>query len=252
MSQELSPIKEKILSAIETGKVKMRPRWHFVLQTILIIVGIALILFALLFLISFIIFSLRHSGVWFAPAFGSRGLGVFLTSLPWILIVLTVLFVIILEILVKKYSFAYRQPLLYSALGLILIVTIGGIAVAQTPLHGGLMRQTIENHVPLAEPFYRGGGMIGPERIQAGSIKELTDDGFILNSRRGEDLRVIITPETQFPAGYDLVEGDFIVVLGERDDDTIEALGVKEIEAMPGEFIPLNPYPQRFRPPLSR
>ncbi len=252
MNQERLQIKNKILTAIESGKVKMRPRWHFVLQTSLIIVGIILVALALLFLASFIIFSLRHSGVWFAPAFGSRGLGIFLASLPWLLIWLSVVFVIILEILVKKYSFAYRQPLLYSALGLVLIITIGGIAVAQTPLHGGIMRQTIEKHLPIAEPFYRGGGRLGPERIQAGSIKEITEDGFVLNSRRGDDLRIIITPATKFPSGYDLIEGDFIVVMGERDDDIIQALGIKEIEAMPGEFMPFNPYPKRFKPPSAR
>ena len=252
MNQEPSPIKDKILAAIDTGKVKIRPRWHFILQTSLIIVGVALISLTLLFLISFIIFSLRNTGVWFAPSFGYRGIGVFLTSLPWLLIVLTVIFVVLLEILVKKYSFAYRQPLLYSALALVLIVTIGGVAIAQTPFHRGVMRQTFERHLPIAEPFYRGGGMMGPGLIHAGSIEEITANGFILSSRLGEDLNIITSPKTQFPAGYDLIEGDLIVVMGERSDDTVQAFGVREIEAMPGEFIPRHQFPQRFRPPLPR
>jgi len=252
MNQEPSPIKDKILAAIDTGKVKMRPRWHFILQTSLIIVGVALISLTLLFLISFIIFSLRNTGVWFAPSFGYRGIGVFLTSLPWLLIVLTVIFVVLLEILVKKYSFAYRQPLLYSALALVLIVTIGGVAIAQTPFHRGVMRQTFERHLPIAEPFYRGGGMMGPGLIHAGSIEEITANGFILSSRLGEDLNIITSPKAQFPAGYDLIEGDLIVVMGERSDDTVQAFGVREIEAMPGEFIPRHQFPQRFRPPLPR
>ena len=253
MNQEPSPIKDKILAAIDTGKVKMRPRWHFILQTSLIIVGVALISLTLLFLISFIIFSLRNTGVWFAPSFGYRGIGVFLTSLPWLLIVLTVIFVVLLEILVKKYSFAYRQPLLYSALALVLIVTIGGVAIAQTPFHRGVMRQTFERHLPVAETFYRGGGgMTGLGLMHAGSIEEITANGFILSSRRGEDLNIITSPKTQFPAGYDLIEGDLIVVMGERSDDTVQAFGVREIEAMPGEFIPRHQFPQRFRPPLPR
>src|SRR3990167_8644737 len=138
MNQEQSPIKAKILAAIESGKVTMRPRWHFVLQATLVICGLVIVLLALLFLTSFIIFSLRNTGVWFAPSFGYRGIGVFLTSLPWLLIGLTVIFVVLLEILVKKYSFAYRQPLLYSALALVLIVTIGGVAIAQTPFNRGV------------------------------------------------------------------------------------------------------------------
>ena len=252
MNQEQSPIKAKILAAIESGKVTMRPRWHFVLQATLVICGLVIVLLALLFLTSFIIFSLRQTGVWFTPSFGYRGIGLFLTSLPWLLIGLTIVFIVILEILVKKYSFAYRQPLLYSALGLVLIVTLGGIAVARTPFHSGIMRQAREHHFPIAEPFYGDLGMMKPSGVHAGNIEEVTEGGFVLNSRRGESINIIVTPDTQLPSGYDLLEGDMVVVIGERDDDTVQALGIREIEAMPGEFMPHYPFPQRFRPPLPR
>lgn len=250
MNQEQSPIKAKILSAIQAGKVTMRPRWHFALQTALVLSGITIIILTLLFLISFIIFSLRQTGVWFAPTFGYRGYSTLFTSLPWLLIGLSVIFIVILEILVKRYSFAYRQPLLYSALVLVLIVTIGGIAVAQTPFHGGLMKQARDNHLPIAEPLYNNFGMMRREGMHTGSIKEVNENGFILSSRRGDQLQIIVTPETQLPTGYDLIEGDMVVIMGERDNSTIQALGIREIEAMPGEFIPRQLFPQRFKPPL--
>lgn len=250
MNHEQSPIKDKILSAIQSGQVKMRPRWHFILQASLTACGVIIVLLALLFLTSFIVFSLRQSGVWFTPTFGYRGLGIFITSLPWLLIGLAVIFMIILEILVKKYSFAYRQPLLYSVLSLVLLVTFGGLAVARTPLHSGLLKQTRENRLPLAEPLYRGYGMMKMEGVHAGSIEEMTENGFVLNSRRDERLNIIVTPETQFPGGYDLVEGDLVIVMGPRDNGNVSALGIRKIEAMPGELVPYRQFPQRFKPPL--
>ena len=109
-NQEKS-IKNKVLEAIKSGQVKMRPRWYFILKTILVALGIVMIFLTLLYLISFIIFILRITGIWFAPAFGFEGYGIFLFSLPWLLVIISVLFAIILEVLVKRYSFAYRHRL---------------------------------------------------------------------------------------------------------------------------------------------
>lgn len=252
MNQETSPsIKDKVLAAITSGQVKMLPRWHYVLKAILAISGAIMLSLALLFLASFIIFYLRQSGVWFAPGFGLRGIGVFLTSLPWLLILVAVVFVVVLEVLVKHYAFAYRQPLLYSALGIVLLVTLGGIAVAKTSFHGEFLRQAREHRLPFGEPLYREFGVKGARNVHPGNISELTENGFILSTRHDEDLTITVTPQTRFPIGYDLAEGDLVVVMGEREGDTVEAFGVRKIEAMPGEFMPRPPFPRHFQPPQS-
>jgi len=56
-------------------------------------------------------FFLREGGAWYAPAFGGRGWFVLLHSAPLLLLFLVAVFALILEILVRKYSFAYRAPL---------------------------------------------------------------------------------------------------------------------------------------------
>ncbi len=247
-------IKDKVLTAIKAGQVTMRPKWHYVLKAALMLTGAAILSLALLYLASFIIFYLRQSGVWFAPSFGFRGVAVFLTSLPWLLILVSIAFLIILEVLVRRYSFAYHQPLLFSALGIVLLTTLGGIAVASTPLHNTFLKQVKEHRFPMAEPLYFEFGVKGASNVHPGSIQILTDDGFVLHNRRDEEFNVIVTPRTRFPIGYDLTEGDFVVVLGERENGTIQAFGVREIEAMPGEFVPMpmHSFPARFRPPLPQ
>lgn len=251
MPQIMPPsIKDKVLAAISSGQIKMHPRWHYVLKGALAILGVVMLMLGLLFLISFIMFYLHHTGAWFAPSFGFRGAQIFLTSLPWVLILTTVVFLILLEVLVKRYAFAYRQPLLYSALALIALVTLGGVAVAQTPLHSGFLRQAREHRLPFGEQLYKEFGMKGPRNIHPGTVRELIDSGFILGTRREENLTIRVTPQTRFPEGYDISEGDLVLVVGEREGDTVEAFGVKKIEAMPGEFIPRRQFPRHFRPPL--
>ena len=135
-----TPIHISVLKAIASGEVAMRPRWHFVLKTALVSTGGVIVLCAVLYLASFVIFVSRQTGGSFVPIFGSRGWYHFFISLPWVLILLSFIFVIILEILVRRYSFGYRQPLLFSVMGIVVIVVAGGGIVAQTSFHRGLFR----------------------------------------------------------------------------------------------------------------
>ena len=97
-------VSEQIVETIRSGGVKMRPKWHFALKTILALTGAVILLLTLIYIASFAIFMLRQTGVLFAPTFGFRGGYVFLRSLPWLLISLLVVFIVVLEILVRHYS----------------------------------------------------------------------------------------------------------------------------------------------------
>lgn len=250
MSNEL---RDKVLGAIKNGKVKMRPKWHYVLKTALAITGGVLLSLALLYLVSFIFFALRANGVWFMPAFGLSGMRTFVMSLPWLLIFTSLLFIIILEILVKRYAFAYRKPLLYSVLGILALAIIGGFALARAPFHRSLLRRAQEDRSPLTAPFYREFGMHRFHDIHPGYIASITEDGFILYTRQGETFTVRLVPETRLPFGFNFAEGDEVVVFGDRDDDTVEARGILEID---DEMMEPRPYrnipPRMMRPPSPR
>ena len=83
----------EILNSIKAGGVKMRPRWYFILQAALAMIGGMILLFLIIYLISFIVFVERQTGAGFIPAFGLRGWTRFLVSLPWLLIMLTFVFI---------------------------------------------------------------------------------------------------------------------------------------------------------------
>ncbi len=239
-------IPEKVLKAIDSGKVKMRPRWHFVFRTALWAMGVILAALTLLYLVSFVIFALHQSGSWFVPGFGLRGLPIFLSSIPWLLVAVALIFIILLEVLVKRYSFAYARPLLYSVIAVILFVMLGGLVVAKTPLHRGLFRQALENHLPLAGGLYRGYGMMRPRNIALGIVTEIPDAGrFLIQNRVGEIIEVMVTAETYFPFGKDIAVGDTIVAFGQQQNGRIKAWGVRKI--IVADFLPRPPHMQEIR-----
>ncbi len=236
---EKKSIRESVMASIDTGKTKMTPHWHFVAKGVLLVVGIILAVLALLYISSFIIFMLHQTGVWYTPGFGSRGIQEFLVHLPWVLIVLAIIFMFVLQFLVKKYSFGYGRPLLYSAAGIVLLVVLGGFVISLTPVHRGLMMQAQDDRLPFAGGFYK---MFGapdqPGNVTPGEIVELYDQGYRINTPRRELLNVVISPETHYPMGTVLEVGDRVVVVGERSGGTIQAFGITEI----GEEVVIPKY----------
>jgi hypothetical protein len=239
-TQEQSPLGKNILDTIKKDAVHMRPKWHFILNVSLLVTGTILACLSLLYLVSFIVFTLRQNGTWFMTSFGSQGWGALIISLPWVLISFALLFVVIVGFLVKKYSFAYGRPLLYSALGIILFASVGGFLIALTPLHSELLLQAEEKKLPIAGGMYRQFGHDHPNNIIMGRIIEKIPSGFSLRNQEYEILMVEVTPRTILPRQGIQVE-EVVVVLGDRQGNIVKAFGIQPV----GTPYGIRPMPYR-------
>lgn len=238
MSEEnnLNSVREKIHEAIKSGKLSMLPRWHFVWKAALSFMGILIISLALLYLVSFAIFSMYRSGIWFVPSFGFMGMRAFLLAIPWILILASIPFIILLELLVRKYSFGYRKPVLYTLIGIIITVFLGGFIVAQTPLHGTMMNFAEKHRMPGPARFYEKFGETSAKDIHVGKIEEVLDNGFSMREKDNSEAIVRVGKKTQLPGARQFKKGDMVMVFGKLIDGIIDALGIRP---MP-EFIGRN------------
>lgn len=218
-------LSSKILERIKDGEVRMVPKWRFVLSSALLFLGALIIFFTLLYLASFGIFMLRESGALFVPLFGMRGILIFVGALPLILIGLLLLFVFILEVLVRRYAFIYRRPLLVSVGAILALVVFGGIALERTRIHHELYRQARANQLPPPiGNMYRAGGSHIPE-VERGQILSFIPGGFVLQDEDGTST-VLIEAHTRLPFGADFKVGDQVVVFGDEASGTIHAFGV--------------------------
>jgi len=225
------PLTEKILEKIKSHQIKMRPKFYFVLKGILVMAAILIVGVFILFLISFIGFHLRASGVWYLPGFGLRALGPYFRLFPWILIIGSLILIVILEILVRRYSFAWRWPAFYSLLIIILIACIGGFLIEKSLLHPELFWQAKKGNLPfLIAPLYREFGAPKFKDVHRGVVENVTENGFLLRKANDELLTIIFEPETKFPFDQKVKEGDSVVVMGKREDDTVHAFGVTKID----------------------
>ena len=230
---KIDTMKDEVLKAIQGGQVKMRPKWQFITKTALLFAGVSLVAVAILYLVSFIVFVLQQTGVLFVPGFGSRGFGIFFLSLPWVLIALAAVFMLLLEILIKRYSFAYGRPFLYSALAVIFLGLIGGIIIGETPLHERFFDEAELGQLPFVGVFYEHFGQ-QPANITVGIITQINSNGYRVQCGDVDDVfSVVVGPRTQTPPPGSLKVGDTILILGPRQGNTIVAQGIQKSSALP-------------------
>lgn len=214
------------MERIRNGKVRMVPRWRFVLSSVLALLGALILFCTLLYIASFGIFMLRESGALFVPFFGMRGVFVFLGALPLILIALLILFVLVFEVMVRRYALIYRRPLLVSVIAILAIVILGGIALERTRIHGDLYRQARAQGLPSPiEDIYRGAPRQVPE-VARGQIVRMVPSGFVLKDMDSSTSTILIDKRTRLPFGSDFTVGEEVVVFGDETDGTIRAFGI--------------------------
>lgn len=219
-------IREKVLKTVRSGAVLMRPRWHFVLKAVLAILGITLVFAALVYIASFTIFSLHRTGAWFAPRFGPHGWFSLLRSFPIMLVVLFLLFWGILEILVRRYSFTHRRPLIVSALAILMLAILGGVIGA--PWHRGIdMRRGPGRPPSPIERIYRS-GMRNPPDVRRGIVREVLGNQIVLEDYSGTTTTVLFSPVNNSSPEIPEV-GEEIVIMGEFQKSVLRAVGFRTL-----------------------
>jgi|SRR5579872_555950 len=138
---------ENILGKIKTGEVKMRPKFYFVSQAVLLGIAAVLLFLIAIFLVSFIMF-LGRTG-------HNSNVHLFLKTFPWILIVASLLLTAILIFILKRYAFAYRWPLIFLPIAVIGIILIASLVAEFYSFHEKLESYAMHRHVPGLAPFYR-------------------------------------------------------------------------------------------------
>lgn len=226
-------VSDSVIAGIKCGEVKMRPRWYFTALTVLVCLSAIAALLILLFVASFIIFTLQETGVWLAPDFGLGGWYAFFASLPWFMVALLLLAFLILQALVRQYSPAYRAPLVYSGVAIALVALAGGYALVQTPLHMDLLgfaQATSSGSSYLIGPLYRRYEFHDYGTIHRGTVVGARGANFVIYLLNGQTSTVVETAGTWLEPGFSLENGEQVVVFGPEDaSGTIHAAGIREI-----------------------
>jgi hypothetical protein len=233
-TEQKDHIEQTVLDKIRTGKVSMRPRVYFMSKIALVALVLFLLVFATAFLVSYILFDIKASGQVFLLGFGGQGLLIFFLLFPWKILFAEILLLVVLERLLQRFQFGYRNPFLYVLAALVFAVTVVTSLINLTPLHSGLMHRAKETHMPIFGEYYENIQRVPPGHgVFRGNIIRITDDSIILHNddydKDSDDgvRTIFVTPELR--AGIVLQEGDRIYAAGQIINGDIHAYGIRKI-----------------------
>lgn len=233
MEEKNEQFNKEILSQIKERKVEMKPHWIFILRTILGVLGAILVSLCLVFLVSFIFFGLRKSGVMLAPGFGPQGFFLFMMSLPWVLILISAAFLIVLQILINKYAFIYKKPIIYSVLGIVALTTLISFILPSFAFHNSIFKAYKPERgmeMPPVGRFYRSFGVPHPPDLVRGVVLEFSTGTLIVVTDDGVTSSVMLSNFTKISPGTILGSGEELLIFGPRSTSgVIRAFGIREI-----------------------
>jgi hypothetical protein len=133
-------INKDIMSQIASKQIKMKPRFYFIIGSVLTFTGsISTIIFSI-FLVSLIRFSLRTNYGWR----GQYKLDQMLSNFPWWLIIFAIISLFIGFWLIHKYDFSYKIKPSFLIIGFILSIILAGLIIDMTGLN-----ETLSNKGPM-------------------------------------------------------------------------------------------------------
>jgi peptidoglycan biosynthesis protein MviN/MurJ (putative lipid II flippase) len=113
------------MSKIKNGQLKMRPKWYFVIGSILTFIGLVSSIASSVFAFGLFSFILRSNG----RIFGSRRTDYLLSVFPWWLPVLAIAGTLIGVLLIRKYDFTYKIEVKKGIIIMILVVVASGFLI---------------------------------------------------------------------------------------------------------------------------
>lgn len=131
------------MAKINSGKIKMKPKWYFVAGSIFMFGSLIGLSIFSTFFFNLIIFLIRKSGS------GQHRLQLMLTSFPWWVLILALVSLFFSIFLLRKYDFSYRKNFTYIVLIFILAVFLSAFFIDQFGLNDlwarGKMRRFYQN-----------------------------------------------------------------------------------------------------------
>jgi len=125
-----------VMNKISSGHITMRPRWYFVLGSILMGLGLVAASIGTIFLINLNFFLLRQHG-----PMGELKLQLMLESFPWWVPLLAISGIAAGVLLLKKYDFSYKKNFAPIASIFIIAIILSAFLIDLTGINDTWFRQ---------------------------------------------------------------------------------------------------------------
>ncbi len=209
-------ISTKVMKELKVRGLKMHSRNHFVLLSVLTGGALIAAMVSVIYIVNISTLQLRSQAAFEYLGFGHRGLGEFLSLLPWGWILLTIALLVGVSILLKRYDFARK----HHYWGIIVGIT------AALLLAGGISAYSGLNAPGGPKPPRHLGDIRLEERGRLrGIIVSVDGNEAVLRQPNGQEI-VLELKDNRLQEGQ-LSKQREVLVLGEWKDDRFEVKAIR-------------------------
>lgn len=122
MSKNKLKISDIIMSEIKSGQLKMKPKWYFVLGSILAVLGISALFITSSYLVSLFAFSLRTHG-----PMGQIRFDQLVSEFPLWAPVVAIFGIVFGIIMLREYEFSYKNNFSMLIMGIVSAIILAGV-----------------------------------------------------------------------------------------------------------------------------
>ena len=229
--------KKNIIDKIKNGEIKQIPKWHFVLKSTALLLSFLGVALVTVYFIVFVTLVFREHEIFRLFDVDGRGVFAFIHAAPWLLFFIILLLYLVLQILIRKYSFIYTKPLFITILGVFVTTVIVSAGVFFLDRNQRFARLGEGKDMPILgrlEKKYRGENF---ENITHGQIVEISEEYIKIKTLRKERFYQVVPKDKDkyMSMKNDLILGDKVMVIGEKNDFLINADIIKKSDFLPFE-----------------
>lgn len=151
----MTELKTKIIETLSKGDIKMIPKWRLALYSFGAIFALAFLFLVLIFTLSLIFFILSRYGFMYLPMFGFMTILHTLKAVPLLLLLCTVVLLIVIELISRKYAFSFRRPLAITLLSITTLAVVISFLLSMTSVHEYVRDYAKEHDISLVSNAYK-------------------------------------------------------------------------------------------------
>jgi len=230
-------IQGSVMDKIRKDHISMRPRIYFIIGSFLFAAGLFFAIIMAVFFVNVAVFRFSGHSPFVFLCMGRPGLGPFISSVPWLSLLVSVLGMTSGLLILKRYDFSYKNNYLLIVIGLVAMVLTSGFILSTLRFNEKISEEKF------LRPFYRqkylsSGWVIGKvEDTEADFMKVVTPGG--------KHVSILIDEDTEFFPGEDIEVGDTVYVVGEWEGDKFKA--TKVTERKQGNFLRMQKEKRRSK-----
>jgi hypothetical protein len=175
---------------------------------------------------------------------------VFLKAIPWMLIGLLVVIFIILQILIRYFSFAYTRSVLVTLAATFLVIVCSNLILVTLDPRHNIARFGERSNIPVLREMhstFRNEKQRGAIR---GVIADISNTTYTVETIKGSTtVTFLITPSTRILSQENLKLGDVVLVVASQAEGFLQASVVRnEISRNTKDAKTKTPLPREIRP----